>query len=271
MSSASLTASQRAKTDQVMQFTTCGLRQAHQVLAANHWNVEDGIEYEAPPKPTSLKTTAATTTTTTAVSSQLNELFNSYAKLDTESTGSGLEEDARMGINSLVQFFADIGVDDPENDPVVLLLALKMQAKEMLTYTRQEFTTGMQRLQCTSAEQLNLALPTWRHELDHNDKLFWEVYAYSFSYGLVPGQKVLTKDTALALWGVLLTPQRFALLPQFLDYFQRHVKHGVNKDLWQQFSALVLLYRQHSNSFVQEFSKIASWPLVFDEFVDTLK
>lgn len=236
-------------------------------MAANEI-FEVGIEYEAPPKSSSSRATSTSATSSSAVPSQLNELFDSYAKLDADS-GSG--EDARMGINGLVLFFGEIGVDDPENDPVILLLALKMQAKEMLTYTRQEFTTGMQRLQCTSSEQLKLALPTWRHELAHNDALFGEVYAYSFTYGLAPGQKVLTKDTALALWGVLLPPQRFALMPQFLDYFQRHVKHGVNKDLWQQLSALVQLYSQHPNSFVSEFSKIASWPLVFDEFVETLK
>lgn len=176
-----------------------------------------------------------------------------------------------MEINGLLQFFSDIGVDDPENDPIVLVLALKTQAKEMLQYTRQEFVRGMLAMQCKSMDQLRNALPMLRHEYEHNEHVFWEVYAYSFQYGLVPGQKVLTKDTALALWRILITERRFALMPQFLDFFQRTTKHGVNKDLWQQLSALVHMYNRNPQQFFQEFAKISSWPLVFDEFIDSLQ
>eukprot|EP01029_Cantina_marsupialis_P005204 TRINITY_DN15603_c0_g1_i3.p1 TRINITY_DN15603_c0_g1~~TRINITY_DN15603_c0_g1_i3.p1 ORF type:complete len:105 (-),score=16.59 TRINITY_DN15603_c0_g1_i3:488-802(-) len=95
---------------------------------------------------------------------------------------------------------------------------------------------------------------------------FSQVYNFTFLYSRDRGQKSLNKDTALALWEVLLPADDFAFTAQWLEFMEGQ-KYNVSKDTWQ----LLLDFGRKVGSDLGKHDEMDSWPYLVDEFVDWLK
>jgi DCN1-like protein 1/2 len=179
-------------------------------------------------------------------------------------------KDAASGdieLDGIIQFFEQLGVD-AEADIVVLILGMAMHAQRMLHYSREEFHRGMKTFGSDSPEELKKNLPSIR-KLANDPKVFKQLYTFTFTYALDPGQRIMGRDMAIGLWELLFV-DRFPLLSKWITYFRESHKHGVTKDLWQQFLVFTKLPGICEGKY-DEFDKIAAWPLVLDEFVEYLR
>lgn len=177
------------------------------------------------------------------------------------------DEDDAIEANGIMKLAEQLDID-PETDPVILVLAKVMNAKQMLHFSRDEFRNGMAELGCDSSRALKTKLHELRETLN-DDRQFKELYLFLYSYALDFGQKVMSKEMALGLWKILL-PKRFPLLKEWLEYFERTQKHGVSKDLWSQFLAFTKLRGIEDKNY-EAFDKIDAWPVVLDDFIASLK
>lgn len=177
------------------------------------------------------------------------------------------DESDSIEVNGIMKFAEALGID-PETDPVILVLAEVMKAKQMLHFSRDEFRLGMKTLNVDSTSSLKKILPKLRESIKDKRK-FKNFYIFLYGYALDFGQKVMTKDMAIGLWK-LLFPEKFALFPRWIDYFERTHKHGVSKDLWTQFLVFSELPGISDGDYTA-FDQIESWPLVLDEFVSSLR
>ena len=109
-----------------------------------------------------------------------------------------------------------------------------------------------------------------RRELDgllyESRRHFKEFYRFVFNFELVPGQKSLSKDTAIRLWSSVLPicsgdGDRF--MNEWFEYLNTADIRGVTKDLWDGF----LEFSQAVDEDFGNFSEDDAWPSVVDEFV----
>ena len=177
------------------------------------------------------------------------------------------DDEDSIDTNGILKFADELGID-AETDSVMLVLAEIMKAKQILHFSRQEFRTGMTALGCDSPASLKPKLAAVRNQL-LDKRRFKEIYLFLYSYALDAGQKIMSKDMAIGLWK-LLFPQRFALFPKWIQFFEKNSKHGVSKDLWGQFLAFTELPGMNEGDFTA-FDAIDAWPLVLDEFVSFIK
>ena len=67
------------------------------------------------------------------------------------------------------------------DDPVTLVLAYKMDAKQMGFFTRKEWNKGLQDMQCDNISKLKSRIPDLRNHLNDPNS-FKNVYRYSFDF-----------------------------------------------------------------------------------------
>jgi len=123
---------------------------------------------------------------------KLEKLFEKY-KEPTEDV---------IGPNGIETLCADLAVQ-PE-DVVTLVLAWRLNAADMGYFSREEFMTGLEKMNVDSVEKLITQLPMLRKELADATK-FKEIYRYSFQFSKADKeQKSLDLDTADGILGLLL-------------------------------------------------------------------
>jgi DCN1-like protein 1/2 len=161
----------------------------------------------------------------------------------------------------------DLGVS-PE-DPVLIALSHAMGARQMGAFGRAEFERGMQALEVCTPEKLREALPRLRARLDPAQaEPFLELYKFAHSWACEPGQKSVGKDTACALWHLLLGPLKWPLLGDWVDFVQHSSVRGLTRDVWLQ----TLLFARHlqrsGNDLRSADLESGAWPVLIDEFVE---
>eukprot|EP00435_Cladocopium_sp_Y103_P041342 s794_g11.t1 len=128
-------------------------------------------------------------------------------------------------------------------DPVTLVLAWHCRAKQMGIFTREEFTTGMQRLGCDELPKLRAKVADMRQALQDRAACK-EVYAFTFQFALDQGTghhlfrdpnferlfSCLPVDMCIEFWKLLL-PAHFALLETWISWVEQNVKNHVSKEL----------------------------------------
>lgn len=177
-------------------------------------------------------------------------------------------------------YFIYIASDDPEvigpdgienlctalevkpEDPVMLVLAYKMDAKQMGYFTRKEFIRGMQELQIDSIVRLKQKIGYLRSLL--NDAAsFKNIYRYAFEFSKDKDQRSMDIETASAMLSLLLA-EKWELFP-FFETFLRESKYKViNKDQW----CNVLEFSKSVNHDLSNYDEDGAWPVLLDEFVE---
>lgn len=87
-----------------------------------------------------------------------------------------------LGPEGMEKFCEDIGVE-PEN-VVMLVLAYKMQARQMGFFTQAEWLKGLSELQCDSIVKLQTKLDYLRNQLN-DQHVFKGIYRYAYDFARV--------------------------------------------------------------------------------------
>ncbi|XP_030752512.1 DCN1-like protein 4 isoform X1 [Sitophilus oryzae] len=168
-----------------------------------------------------------------------------------------------LGPEGMEKFCEDIGVE-PEN-VVMLVLAYKMQARQMGFFTKEEWLKGLSEMQCDSIQKLQYRLDYLRCLLS-DQNTFKAIYRYAYDFARDKDQRSMDMETAKAMLQLLLG-KHWPLYTQFSQFLDQSKYKVINKDQWcniLEFSRTI--YNDLSNYDVD-----GAWPVMLDEFVEWLK
>ncbi|RWS04917.1 hypothetical protein B4U79_15507, partial [Dinothrombium tinctorium] len=178
-------------------------------------------------------------------------LFNEYASPD---------ESDLIGPEGVERFCRDIGVE-PENI-VTLVLAWKMDAKQMGYFTLKEWIKGLSDLQCDSIPKLRSKIDYLRSLLN-DPTSFKSIYRYAFDFAKDKDQRSMDIETAKAMLQLLLGKQ-WSLFPYFHQFLDQSKYKVINKDQW----CNVLEFSRTISSDLRNYDEDGAWPVLLDEFVE---
>jgi len=169
-----------------------------------------------------------------------------------------------MSVEGVFKFLEDLEVD-PE-DVITLVIAYHLNAQEMGYFSREEFMTGFQKLNCDTIDKIKDKIPPLRDQLDEAHT-FKEIYKFSFEFYKESKEKRgIETEVAINLLKILVGEsshvEKFVL---FLND-QKSYK-SINSDQW-------LLFYEFATSVRPDFSDYdpnGAWPVIIDEYVEWAK
>lgn len=168
-----------------------------------------------------------------------------------------------LGPEGMEKFCEDIGVE-PEN-VVMLVLAWKMNARQMGFFSLQEWLKGLTELQCDTVQKVQNKLDYLRSVLNDQTQ-FKSIYRYAYDFARDKDQRSMDMDTAKAMLQLLLG-KHWSLFGQF-NLFLEHSKYKViNKDQW----CNILEFSRTILNDLTNYDVDGAWPVMLDEFVEWLK
>ncbi|KAJ1699546.1 hypothetical protein LUZ63_008058 [Rhynchospora breviuscula] len=96
-----------------------------------------------------------------------------------------------------------------------------------------------------------------------DDSQFNCFYDFVFFICRENGQKSIAVHRALSAWKIVLQG-RFRLLDQWCDFVQKHQKHNISEDTWQQLLAFSRCVREDLGGYDPK----GAWPVLIDDFVE---
>ncbi|KAB0796428.1 hypothetical protein PPYR_10489 [Photinus pyralis] len=168
-----------------------------------------------------------------------------------------------LGPDGMEKFCEDIGVE-PEN-VVMLVLAYKMQARQMGFFTQEEWLKGLTDLQCDVIQKLQTKLEYLRSHLN-DQNLFKAIYRYAFDFARDKDQRSMDIETAKAMLQLLLG-KHWALYSQFSQFLDQSKYKVINKDQW----CNILEFSRTICNDLSNYDVDGAWPVMLDEFVEWLK
>lgn len=173
------------------------------------------------------------------------------------------DEPDMLGPEGMEKFCEDIGVE-PEN-VLMLVLAYKMQARQMGFFTQAEWLKGLSELQCDSVVKLQSKADQLRALLQ-DPHVFKGIYRYAYDFARDKDQRSMDMETAKAMLALLLG--RHWPLHQHFAAFLDHSKYRViNKDQW----CNILEFSRTISHDLSNYDVDGAWPVMLDEFVEWLK
>lgn len=190
-------------------------------------------------------------------SKEVEQMFERYLQ-------AGLKDGADAGCDALqgsafVALCEDMGID--MEDPVVLVLAWKGQAKNSYQISRDEWARAMTALHVDSLKKLKGTLSSIRAEITEPEA-FKEFYFFVFEFVKEDAATVLSNETAVAYWALLLP--RWALVEQWSRYIAEVYKKAITRDVWKQ----LLYFSQLPPALPNYDAEEGAWPSVMDDFVE---
>ncbi|EJD06082.1 DUF298-domain-containing protein [Fomitiporia mediterranea MF3/22] len=224
------------------------------------------------------------------------EIFDTYADAN---------DPQAMGAEGLERLCNDANI--PMDGARPLLLSWQLDAKELGTFSRDEWINGMNELQIRSLDSLADALidleelivlrkpppakPTERsiskgiksksappaidkYKKDRYwkyaatvDSAFSEFYGFCFTLVKKEGARSIDMDYACAFWSVILAPT-YPLMSEVIDFINdRGTYKGVNKDLW----TMMKEYCESVTPNLDGYDSEGAWPTLLDDFVEWKK
>ncbi|XP_063242562.1 DCN1-like protein 5 isoform X2 [Bacillus rossius redtenbacheri] len=168
-----------------------------------------------------------------------------------------------LGPEGMEKFCEDIAVE-PEN-VVMLVLAWKMNARQMGFFTQEEWLKGLSELQCDSISKLQGKLDYLRSLL--NDQVsFKSIYRYAYDFARDKDQRSMDVDTAKAMLQLLLG-KHWPLFSHFSCFLDQSKYKVINKDQW----CNILEFSRSISPDLANYDVDGAWPVMLDEFVEWLK
>lgn len=133
-----------------------------------------------------------------------------------------------LGPDGMERFCKDINVD-PE-DIVMLVLAYKMNARQMGYFTLDEWQKGLIDLQCDSIIKIQSKL-NYLNSMMNDVNTFKHIYRYAYDFARDKDQRSMDIETAKAMLHLLLSKQ-WPLYIEFAQFLQQSKYKVINKDQW---------------------------------------
>lgn len=168
-----------------------------------------------------------------------------------------------LGPEGMEKFCEDIGVE-PEN-VVMLVLAWKMNARQMGFFTLQEWLRGLSEIQCDTVSKIQSKLDYLRALLNDQTS-FKSIYRYAYDFARDKDQRSMDMETAKAMLGLLLG-KHWSLFNQFSSFLDHSKYKVINKDQW----CNILEFSRTINMDLSNYDVDGAWPVMLDEFVEWLK
>ncbi|XP_077864123.1 DCN1-like protein 4 [Saccoglossus kowalevskii] len=170
------------------------------------------------------------------------------------------DTDNFLGPEGMEKFCEDIGVE-PENI-VMLVIAWKLDAKQMGFFTADEWMKGMTSLQVDSIVKIQAKLEYLRSLLN-DPVLFKQIYRYAYDFARDKDQRSMDIDTAKIMLSLLLG-KHWTLFSSFHQFLEQSKYRVINKDQW----CNILEFSRTINSDLSNYDEDGAWPVMLDEFVD---
>ncbi|KYM94729.1 DCN1-like protein 4, partial [Cyphomyrmex costatus] len=168
-----------------------------------------------------------------------------------------------LGPEGMEKFCEDIGVE-PEN-VVMLVLAYRMNARQMGFFTLSEWLKGFSELQCDSISKIQQKLEYLRNQLN-DPYTFKGIYRYAYDFARDKDQRSMDMDTARVMLQLLLG-KHWPLFTQFAQFLDQSKYKVINKDQW----CNILEFSRTINHDLSNYDLDGAWPVMLDEFVEWLK
>lgn len=176
---------------------------------------------------------------------------------------SSADEPDTLAPEGMEKFCEDIGVE-PENI-VMLVLAWKMDAKQMGFFTLQEWLRGLTDLQCDTPQKLQGKMELLRSFLD-DPVTFKSIYRYAYDFARDKDQRSMDIDTGKAMLQLLLG-KHWSLYSSFHQFIEQSKYRVINKDQWFN----ILEFSRSICNDLSNYDEDGAWPVLLDEFVEWLK
>lgn len=175
---------------------------------------------------------------------------------------ASVNEPKVMGPDGMEKFCEDIGVE-PENI-VMLVLAWKMDAKQMGFFTEEEWVQGLSDLQCDSIQKIQGKLDYLKSLLNDTTH-FKSIYRYAYDFARDKDQRSMDMATAKAMLQLLLG-KHWPLCAPFHQFLEQSKYRVINKDQW----CNVLEFSRTIKPDLSNYDEDGAWPVLLDEFVEWL-
>lgn len=168
-----------------------------------------------------------------------------------------------LGPLAMERFCTDIGVEPV--DVVMLVIAYKMNARQMGFFTQAEWQKGLTELQCDSKEKLQSKLDYLRN-LMNDPNVFKSIYRYAYDFARDKDQRSMDIDTAKQMLHLLLGKQ-WQMYPEFAQFLHQSKYKVINKDQW----CNILEFSRTICGDLSNYDVDGAWPVLLDEFVEWLR
>ena len=198
------------------------------------------------------KTSRVKKSNKTSLDEQLKQTFQSY------------EEDGIIDDDNLLRFVTDLEIEP--DDVVLLVLCEHMGCETGGEITWSEFERGMKALHCVNIGDVKERLVGLRATLALPE-VFDSTYKFAFKLNLQPSKKILDKDTAIALWQLMLDG-KFLLLDKWVEFLEsRDDVQWISKDVFFQ----IQTFSRLSTADISSWEDDGAWPCVIDDFVEYMQ
>jgi len=171
------------------------------------------------------------------------------------------DEDNFIGPIGMEKLCIDLGVN--QDHFVIMVLYFYLNVSRLGYITRNEFVTGLAKLNIDSIETLRSNLFYFSKEATTR---LDEIYDFAFRASKVtPAQKVIKIDVATHLMKILI-PDKTHTFP-FLEFIRNSNYTVINADQWKMF----FLFNKTFGMELEEYSDDGAWPVMIDEYVDYLR
>lgn len=174
------------------------------------------------------------------------------------------DDPTQLGPEGMERFCNDINLE-PENI-AMLVIAFKMNAKNMGYFTQSEWTRGLSDLQCDTTMKLQNKLE-FLYGLLNDPVVFKLIFRYSYDFARDKDQRSMDIDTAKAMLQLLLG-KSWPLYDEFAEFLEQPKSPRViNKDQWNN----IFEFSRTISSDLKNYSIDGAWPVLLDDFVEYLQ
>ncbi|XP_061356223.1 uncharacterized protein LOC133300669 [Gastrolobium bilobum] len=187
----------------------------------------------------------------------IDSLFEGYVN-----RSSGLIDPE--GIEALCD---DLYVD--HTDVRILILAWKMEAKNLGFFSKDEWRRGLKGLGVDTIRKLRKELNGLEKEVIE-PQWFEDFYFYAFKYNLMEDhQRTVDIDSACQLLNAVLRPAYPTQVNLLIEYLKIQSDYGaLSKDHW---TCLYYFFKEVNIQDLESYDSSQAWPLILDNFIEWLK
>jgi len=169
-----------------------------------------------------------------------------------------------IGFEGSARFIQDLGLS--EDSVLILVIAYKLETASMGLFTRDEWMSGMTKLESDTIVKLKAKLPEF--EKAYKDPAqFKDIYKYTFGFAKNKDQKSMDVATAVGMWQWVLG-NRFPHVETFIQFLEeRKPVKVINKDQWMNFYEFCSTVSQD----LSNYDEMAAWPVLMDEYVEWIR